>query len=227
MNIDFSILLVAIFLAVCHLVAPRAFGARLRFRRESESFAGGMAASAVFLHMFAELDQTWELLGDRVHFLVLAGFMMFYGAEGYALRFARQRHHSFTLRFSMCMACAGLLGFTLLEQLPGTVGTVIVATISLGLHTISGSNNLQEMFGDHYKQYRVPWLLAGATLLGAAISIAFECNPRAVDLLTALLAGFLLFNIFREEIPDPSRARFRWFFTGALLVALVTLITGK
>lgn len=51
-----------------------------------------------------------------------------------------------------------------------------------------------------------------------------------VALLTALLAGSILLNVFKQEIPSGSRTSFPWFLTGltvyAGLLSLVTAVSG-
>ena len=41
------------------------------------------------------------------------------------------------------------------------------------------------------------------------------------DALTALLAGFILLNVFSEELPQYDRSDFRWFLAGVVAYALL------
>ena len=51
-----------------------------------------------------------------------------------------------------------------------------------------------------------------------------------VALLTALLGGSVLLNVFKEEIPSGRRSSFAWFLVGLVLyaglLALVTVLGG-
>jgi len=47
--------------------------------------------------------------------------------------------------------------------------------------------------------------------------------PQVADTWTALLSGFVLSNVFRNESPDHKTARLGWFLVGALLYSLISL----
>ena len=40
----------------------------------------------------------------------------------------------------------------------------------------------------------------------------------------AFLAGSILLNVFREELPNSNLARFRWFIFGVFLITLILLL---
>jgi TctA family transporter len=81
------------------------------------------------------------------------------------------------------------------------------------------------------RQFSTPGrvLLAGALVVGWAVSAALApTSALLVALLTALLAGSILLNVFKEEIPSDRRSSFAWFGTGlvvySVLLALVTAV---
>ena len=48
-----------------------------------------------------------------------------------------------------------------------------------------------------------------------------------VALLTALLGGSVLLNVFKEELPSTGRSSYRWFLAGlALYAGLLALVTA-
>ena len=50
--------------------------------------------------------------------------------------------------------------------------------------------------------------------------------PLVVALLTALLGGSVLLNVFKEERPSTGRSSYGWFLTGLVLYAgLPTVVT--
>jgi hypothetical protein len=69
--------------------------------------------------------------------------------------------------------------------------------------------------------------LAGALLGGWLIATLFApTSTLVVALLTALLGGSVLLNVFKEEIPSSGRSSFPWFLTGLLLyTGLLAVIT--
>ncbi len=59
------------------------------------------------------------------------------------------------------------------------------------------------------------WVLAAGLVAGYVTDIFYEpVDPYVADTWIALLAGFLLCNVFRNEAPDPSSSHFGWFFAG-------------
>ena len=72
-------------------------------------------------------------------------------------------------------------------------------------------------------------LLAAALLAGWALDALFAPNSTVVvALLTALLGGSILLNVFKEELPASRRSSYGWFMTGlssyAALLAVVTAL---
>ena len=45
-----------------------------------------------------------------------------------------------------------------------------------------------------------------------------------VAFMMAFLAGSILLNVFREELPNSNLARFRWFIFGVFLITLILLL---
>jgi len=66
------------------------------------------------------------------------------------------------------------------------------------------------------------WLVA---LRLVAVAIVAPANTVLVRLPTALLAGFVLLNGFKEEVPGDRATRFGWFLVG-LTVDVALLAAG-
>ncbi|HIK31893.1 MAG TPA: hypothetical protein IGS17_10340 [Oscillatoriales cyanobacterium M59_W2019_021] len=74
------------------------------------------------------------------------------------------------------------------------------------------------------ENYHHPFKSWGRYVLIAALVAAFTidfftepANELVSDVLIAILAGSLIFNIFKEELPSPENSSFRWFGAGAIL----------
>lgn len=68
------------------LAALQGFGPRIRARFNAHtnivsSFGGGVALAYAFLQLFPELDLAHAALGDNIHAVSLAGFLVFYALE--------------------------------------------------------------------------------------------------------------------------------------------------
>jgi hypothetical protein len=71
-------------------------------------------------------------------------------------------------------------------------------------------------------------LLAGALLAGWAVAaVRAPSSTLVVALLTALLGGSILLNVFKEEVPSNRRSSFGWFLVGLILYsALLAVVTA-
>jgi zinc transporter ZupT len=69
------------------------------------------------------------------------------------------------------------------------------------------------------------WILAGAVLGGWALGVAVELPEEAIAVLFAFLAGGIVLNVLKEELPEERESRFLPFLLGsagyaALLLAI-------
>lgn len=240
-------LVVSLLLAGLHVAAPRI--RRLPFVPEAVtgSFAGGLAVAYVFLHLLPELAEGNEAIGEALSdvveptplldlgiFLVaLAGFAAFYGLD----RLARLRAaHSaggqeavgiYWLHLGAFMVYNGLITYTMALRLRTGVAFAVLFVIAMGLHFVLTDRSLEE----HYPRR---FAGGGRVLLGLALLAGWALNALfaptstvVVALLTALLGGSVLLNVFKEELPPTGRSSYRWFLAGLVLyAALLSLVTA-
>jgi hypothetical protein len=79
---------------------------------------------------------------------------------------------------------------------------------------------------DHKAPYRHigRWVLAVAVLLGLGIGYATEISEAAIAVLTAFLAGGVILNVLKEEVPSERQSRF-WAFAAGLAAYAALLLT--
>jgi hypothetical protein len=230
-------LLLALVLAGLHMAAPRL--RRLPFLPESAtaSFAGGLAVAYVFLHLLPEIAAGNEAIGEALSdvveptpllelaiFLVaLAGFTVFYGLERTARR-ARSRAGGEPVGVYWLHLCSfavynGLITYGMALRVRTGLVFAVLFVLAMGLHFVLTDRGLEEHYPRRFaRSGRVA--LAGALLLGWALSaLAAPTSTLVVALLTALLGGSILLNVFKEELPSDRRSSFGWFLTGLVLYA--------
>jgi hypothetical protein len=119
-----------------------------------------------------------------------------------------------------------MLVFTLATQLPDSLKLTTIFALSLGLDLLSDDIDAQQEFGDRFRHLG-RYLLALAALAGFGLSLLRRPHEVYIDLITAVLAGFMLFSVFREEVPSASRAHFPAFLLGMLtFLALHLALSG-
>ncbi len=239
-------LVISLALAGLHLAAP---GIRkLPFVPESAtgSFAGGLAVAYVFLHLLPEIADGNEAIGEALSdvveptplldlgiFLVaLVGFTVFYALE--RLADARDDHAVgrspagvYALHLGSFAVYNVLITYTMALRLRTGVAFAVLFTVAMGLHFVLTDRGLEEHYPSRF-DLRGRLGLAAALVVGwAAAALFAPTSTLLVALLTALLGGSILLNVFKDEIPSNRRSSLGWFLTGlTLYAALLALVTA-
>jgi hypothetical protein len=222
--------LVAFAFALVHLL-----GARLDFLRTSPrsiwlSVAGGVSVAYVFVHILPDLAAHQRRVDERgflesieshVWLIALAGLAVFYGLERLA-RNGRGDSAVFGIHLGSFALYNFLIGYLLLHREEG--GGLAFYAAALGLHFLVNDQGLREHHGSAYHRYR--WLLAAAPLAGWALGAAFALPPLAITALFAFLAGGIILNVLKEELPEDRDSRFAAFAAGAAGYAALLLAAG-
>lgn len=231
-------LVLAVGLAILHLVDWR-----LRFfdavpRSAWLSFAGGVSAAYVFMHLLpelaslhAELDGATGPLGfgvvRHVWFLGLVGLVAFYGLE-LLVDDAQERHRGTVPKGIFWIHIAGyalynvLIGY-LLEWDEGRTATgTILFALAMGFHFLVNDASLRSDHPERYGRHG-RWLLAGSVLGGCLLGIATTVPQGAIAALLGLLGGSVVLNAMKEELPETHESRFVPFLGGAAVYTAILL----
>lgn len=78
---------------------------------------------------------------------------------------------------------------------------------------------------DHKRTYdRIGrWILAAAIFVGWGVGLVSEINEAALAVLFAFLAGGIVLNTLKEELPRERKSRFWAFAVGAVAYAILLL----
>lgn len=174
-------------------------------------------------------------LAERhVYVVALVGLAVFYGAERFAKR-SRARHrgdkdavssgrgaqeHAPTASrdvFWTHMATFGIynviIGYLLVHGEGRTGFQLLLFATAMALHFLVTDIGLEE---DHERTFRRlgRWILAAAVALGTALGFAYELPSTAIGVLVAFLAGGVILNVLKEEVPAERASRFWAFAVG-------------
>ena len=221
-------MLVCLALSTCHFsVSPLHKKLHLH-RKPVASFSGGAAAGYVFLHLFPELEASHTGTGSGIHAVVLFGFVLLYSIDT-KLRsktgLADDGAHGYrVLRIGFATVYSFLIAYTMSENLPLTPLTALAFTLALGLHTLSLDMKLIDEFG-HATHRSSRLILTVALLSGWLLSYLTEIPEVLVDSATAMMAGFIVFTVFSEELQDQKNIRIFWFAFGAFVYFMLEVIS--
>ena len=238
-------LLAAVGLALVHIIAGR-----LRFltyvpRSRSLSFAGGVSVAYVFVHLLPELTDAQEslsraaselaLVAERhVYLIALLGLATFYGLDALALR-SRQHQQStaredrtgtgvFAVHIASFALYNALIGYLLLHRESSTDTALLIYTVAMGLHFVVNDAALRHHHKDRYDSLG-RWIVAAAVVGGWGVGLATEIHDAAIATLVGFLAGGVILNVLKEEVPRESQSRFSPFAAGLAFYSAVLLIT--
>ena len=236
-------LILAIALALVHGFATRLpiFSIIPRFRWTS--FAGGVSLSYVFLEIFPELSHTQEelqhsdillvkYLENHVYILSLIGLIVFYGLNLLAIRAKLPQHSAqkvghqnsaiFWIQLGAYAMLNAILGYLLQDLSEHSLIACILFFITFALHFFTLDDNLREHQTSLYdKQGR--WFLVGAIILGAVIGQTAHLSETAILIVWSFLAGSMILNVLKREIPDEKETCFGSFVSGTALFSILIL----
>ncbi|MEW6613364.1 MAG: hypothetical protein ACOY5C_11740 [Pseudomonadota bacterium] len=233
-------------IAALLLVSVHLFAGKLRFlegipRSRWLSAAGGVSVAYVFMHLLPELDRGQEVfrrlgvlrfMESHAYLIALVGLITFYGLE----RLAKSSRHAqrsagaadatspqvFWLHMASFALYNGLVGYLLVHREQPGVISLVLFTVAMALHFVVTDFGLRE---DHKAAYtRVGrWILAAAIVAGWALGRATVISDLALVVLVAFLAGGVILNVLKEELPEERRSRFSAFLLGAGAYAVLLL----
>jgi hypothetical protein len=236
-------LLAVVVLAIVHLLAGKMRVLDVTPRSVWLSIAGGVSVAYVFVHLLPDLAQEQQTIreaaGERFNFLEyhvylvsLVGLAAFYGLERSA-KVSRQRKRGagkedsteagvFWLHAASFTLYNALIGYLLLHREEPGLGSLIFFALAMGVHFVVNDFGLRE---DHKGSYdRIGrWILATAIIAGWVVGLLFEVSEAAIAVLFAFLAGGVIMNVLKEELPQERKSRFWAFAVGAGAYAAILL----
>lgn len=229
----------AVALAAVHAVAA-VFSAALAVvpRNRWLSVAGGVSVAYVFVHLLPEIARIQDELGETVgalpfverhaYLLALAGLATFYGLELTARRTEEQSSEASTpdlvgwTHFATYALYNAIVGYLLIERAEESMSTLVLFAFAMGVHFIVNDQGLREHHGEPYDRAG-RWIVAVGVLVGWGVSLVVELEEAALGLPLAFLAGSVILNVLKEELPEERRSHFWAFAAGAIAYTGVLL----
>lgn len=236
--------LLALGLACVHLFARRLRGLAGIPRSQWLSAASGVSVAYVFVHILSDLAAHQRTLtgggeggeggaaaflpSRHVYIVALAGMVCFYGLERLVKR-PREKGRApgagiFWVHISSFATLNALIGYLLLHRERAGWVSLFTYAAAMATHFLVNDFGLQDAHKERYKR-QGRWLLAGAALAGWALGAATSVHAGVVATLFALLAGGVILNVLKEELPAERDSRFGAFVLGAAGYAALLLAT--
>lgn len=237
--------LAALLLALIHFSANF-----LRFshipRSKWLSIAGGISVSYVFIHLLPELEEWQELFEQRyqhqlsffkhhLYLVALLGLAIFYGMEKAAIVSRASRRHSeqekeennqmvFWLHIIIFSVYNALIGYLLVHRENESMADLIWFAIAMAFHFIVNDYSLLDHYRHNY-QKRGRWIVSFFVLGGWLAGVVTDVSEIFVAVLFSLVAGSIILNVLKEELPEERESNFWAFFSGILIYSAVLLVS--
>lgn len=231
-------------------VLVHVFGGRLRFLNRTPrsiwlSIAGGVSVAYVFLHLLPELQRSQQrlenllgvggFLNHHIYLLALGGLTVFYGLErlAFSSRVAgpapdEQRPTArgvFWLHIGSFAVYNLAIGMLLARREEGEVSGLLLYGAALGLHFLVNDYGLRQHHRARYHRWG-RWLLAAAVVLGWLAGLLLPLPPLLVEVTIAVLAGGVIMNVMKEELPGERESRFAAFLGGVVGYGVLLMAVG-
>lgn len=226
----------ALALAGVHVFTPGVVVLDSLPRPSMLSFGSGVSIAYVFVHLLPEVDHASETVagGDAallpwglpIYVVVLAGLVAFYGLEQFVQRSrgadpGRSNSNGgfdgvFWLHVGSFATYNALLGHLLAERTGQPAVDIVLYAAAIGLHFLVNDHGLRAHHETLYHHVG-RWVLAGAVVVGAVSGIVVHVEAVVLDVLVSLLAGAIVLNVVKEELPSDREAQFPAFLSGILL----------
>lgn len=234
-------LALAVSLGLVHVFAGRSAWIAQIPQNLWTSFAGGTSMSYIFLNIFPELayaqtelevseNALIDYFEHHVYLLSLVGLSLFYGLEKWVER-SRQHNEKmigkdtpspgiFWMHIAFISLYNAILGYLFRESAVHGIKDCVILFFALGLHFLVNDVGLRQYHRRAYDQIG-RWVLAGAIVAGWCVGQVTSFNEAAIAAIWALVAGGVIFNVLKEEMPDNPDSHFGLFAVGLVFYAII------
>lgn len=237
-------------LAILMLSLTHIFVSKLKFsglpRSKWLSIAGGISVTYIFLNAFPEL-QEYQLRMDQenlinlpgfeeieIYFIGLLGLTFFYGLESKTSE-SRQSDREpdsdkekknlgiFWTHLSSFAVYNFIIGYLLLNREETSTLSMLKYATAMSFHLIVTDHSLESHFGRSYKR-KGRWILVLALVTGWVISMFLPIPELYVGLIFSFIAGGVIMNVLKEELPKERESNLMAFCAGVLFYSVILIL---
>ena len=203
------------------------------------SLSAGVAVAYVFVHLLPELNKYQEVVSqhlensylgyieNHIYIIAMSGLVLFYALERMVKvkldKVQSGSHHGlksnqagiFWLHISVFFIYNAVIGYLLINEDFKRPSSLLFYFLALSVHFVTNDWGLRRNYQQAYDRYgRI--LLSGAPLLGWFMGIFIEINHFGVSVLQAFIAGSVILNVMKEELPEEQKSSILSFLCGVV-----------
>jgi len=186
------------------------------------SFTAGISVTYIFLELLANLYDGIAYLDRYIFLFLLAGFIIFHLAEKHIYQHVQNHKKTDLTRIHL----AGLfvyhfiIGILLVAFTERSIIEGFLLLVPVSLHTA-----LSNLGSHEIEDYVKKVYFSLASVYGAVIAFVFRFPETVIAALTSFIAGVLIYIVVRETIPKDKEGNAKMFVMGAVLYALLIIVT--
>ncbi len=227
-----SLCAVTIF-ALVHLFASSARRLNTTFHRRFLSVGSGVAIAYVFVDILPKLslyaptinEAVWRVFPyfeKHVYVMALLGFLLFFMVD-HSSKAATDSAAKFYFSLSSYALLNILIGYAVADIDNPEVKPLALFTIAISVHYFVNDYSLTESFYYRYN-HLAKWVLVFCLFLGWTVGLFFELPATPVSLISAFIAGGIIMNVTRHELPERHDTSMPSFLIAALGYTMVLLL---
>lgn len=234
----------ALFLAFIHFWADKIHFSKIP-RSKWLSIAGGVSVAFIFVHVLPELREWQEAFAEdatspivlffdhHLYLVALLGLTFFYGLERQARistesmrkaesKEAHENRGIFWIHISSFAVYNFLIGYLLIHRESNTYYTLFIFTTAMGFHFLVNDFGLLDHYQKTY-QKRGRWIIASSVILGWVVGSVTEIQNVFIGIIYAFIAGGVIMNVLKEELPEERKSKFMYFILGIVIYTALLL----
>ncbi|MEM7553082.1 MAG: hypothetical protein AAF378_03120 [Cyanobacteria bacterium P01_A01_bin.84] len=234
--------LLGICLGITHLFCGKLKLANIP-RSSGLSFASGVSVAYVFVHILPELNEhqavleqqqqgIFSYLEHHVYVVALIGISVFYGLERIA-KLSRDFQtkqgigdittiNVFWLHIFSFTIYNALIGYLLVHREETDIANLVFFALAMALHFLVNDYGLRENHKHLYDRVG-RWILTAGIILGWVVGSGTNIKETFIAVLFAFLAGGIILNVLKEELPEERESQFWAFILGVAIYSTLLL----
>lgn len=193
------------------------------------SIGGGIAIAYVFVDLLPKLCAADRVVHEagffpyierHVYVLALCGFLLFFLVD--RSKALPSRDFPFYLTLASYALFNFLVGYAVTYQDDPDIQPLALFTFAMALHYFTNDYTLDKEHSSQYTKYG-RWVLICSLFLGWAVGCVVTISPAAIAMVNAFIAGGVIMNVIRHELPVNTPHSTGSFLFGAALYTAIIL----
>ena len=177
----------------------------------------GMVLSYVFVYLMPEIGEGEDKLGLFAFIIVLGGYVLYYFLHTH---FGKAPGRE-TISYNMKLLGVWCYSFIIVIGMPETFSQssmhLALMTLAIALHLVHMDYELSIEYQEQFNRMG-RYVLATAPVLGLFVRwFMLPDSEMLAHLLTSILAGSIIYNAMKRELPTQNRSSLAWFLGGVII----------